>query len=239
MRNMNGGGTPEYPTSPSEPKPSQPRPGHRIRRKLFGSKVRTVVTIVAASTLFAGVAFAIFFNVPVGNGNQQVTTGHGTNTVTLTVTGTGDFPTGGGSSNAGLQPQLTAPTLAAEEADTTGTIAQVIFWSITTPVSNTAIQTAAAAPGNDGNGNVMNYTGDVAVPGCLASWYVVSPPVLETAAGSSLTADIANEAPLVGAVLNTGQTYTAFSVVYMISPTSTTNQDACEGVSPLMNLAIN
>ena len=208
----------------------------RRRFRFFGTKARTATTIVAASALLAGTAFAIFVNLPVGTGNTNATVGSTSSDVTVTITGGGTAYAPSGGVAQALQPDTTPPTGTAGN----GTTEEVIYWSITTPTAAT-VKTATAAPATDGSTppNVMNFVGNLAVPGCLASWFIVSPTMETTAGNTTLAADIANEHPLVGTNLVPGTPTTVFSTIYLYDSTGSTNQDNCENVSPSITLAIN
>ena len=79
---------------------------------------------------------------------------------------------------------------------------------------------AAVALAADGTGNVLDSaSSDAAVPGCLATWFSV-----DNAA-----------APVVPVTLAGGDSVTGSATVTLTDPGA--NQDACQGVSPKLNIS--
>lgn len=210
------------------------------RRRVYadGSNMQRRRWLVIATALMvpATIAGAIFAGIPFGTGNTPVTVGTNSSTVSLTVTGCGcQYAPGGGVATA-LQPDTVAPNTSTDTGN--GSDQQVIYWTVSASAA-AVIQTAAASPQSEANGDAVNFTGASDIVGCSASWFVVSPPMVTTAGNTTLAQDVAAESPLVGTALASGQHVTVFSTVYLYDSTGSTVQNGCEGSSPSVQLAIN
>jgi hypothetical protein len=194
---------------------------------------KTVIIPTLALLLAGGAAFAIFTSEGAGTGPaSNPTTGTAAPTA-LTVTSTGKTVEASGSLTS-LQPTVGAPVATNE---------QVVSAQVVAP-NAALVSHVVATVATDGSGNVLNtLNADAPVPGCLAAWYVVNTQVAfaagESTSGWTTAAfnatDSGTELP---ATLVASGPNIAASTIYLSDPTGSTNQNACEGISPLVNIAV-
>jgi hypothetical protein len=189
---------------------------------------KTVVLPVIGVLLFAGVAAAVFFGEGTGTGPASNPTTGTAAPVTLTVTAGTTIEMSG--TLAGLTPTVGTTPVATNE--------QIVSANVSTP-GTTHVSTVVATVSTDGSGNVLNAANaDAPVVGCLAAWFIVNTQtsVLPGQAPSTLTPTLftgyGNGQTLTGAV------NTAASTIWLKDLTGTTNQSACEGISPAVTIAV-
>jgi flagellar basal body-associated protein FliL len=161
-------------------------------RKLFSSRKRIVIIVLAAIVVFggAGAAYAYFSSTGTGTGQANVGSA-----ATWTVTA--------GSASGTMYP---------------GAGNSTIVYTVKNNASGEQQFSQATATVNSSGGNITQN--GTAVSGCLATWFtatVSSDPSINTNIASGGTATI---------------------TVTIAMPSSTTNQNACQGVTPDINLAV-